>query len=307
MIKSRGIQAFAVGCMLAVLALTACEQKKEFSDIQVNHVEEIVIPGMKEEYEFLFLTDLHLAIKTKQEIGPLGDADARIAFFANEKGTVSAEQLPQWVEYANQERVDAVLMGGDMIDYYSDEIADYLYQHISQLEMPYLFTLGNHELYSPWEETIAQDSVLYDLFQNKNMAFQTMEYEDFTICSIDNNEYQVNPASLEAMRSLIEENPEKPIILLAHVPFYTEQIAGLKDASIQAWGQPLIIGEGARDTTEVTRAFLNLVFGENSPVVAVFTGDNHFYYKGNLTESITQWVIDPAYAGNGTMIRIKGN
>lgn len=38
----------------------------------------------------------------------------------------------------------------------------------------------------------------------------------------------------------------KPIILLAHVPFYTSQIETLKEASINTWGVPLIIGEGAR-------------------------------------------------------------
>lgn len=302
---SRGLQALVV--LGGMIALTVLAKHYEYPDIQVSHIEEVVIPGLTEEYEFLFLTDLHLAVKTRDDIGPLGDADARMAFFANAKGTQSAEHLSQWVDYANQHQFDAVLMGGDMNDYYSDEIAEYLLEGISQLEMPYLYTLGNHELYSPWKEAVPETSVIYELFQNKNTAFQVLEYEDFVICAIDNNEYQVNQESLEKMREWLSEHPEKPMILLAHVPFYTEQIAGLKDASIAAWGQPLIIGEGAGDTTEVTRAFMNLVFSEKSPVAAVFTGDNHFYYKGNLTDSIPQWVLNPSYEGNGTIIRVRGN
>ena len=53
--------------------------------------------------------------------------------------------------------------------------------------------------------------------------------------------------------------------------------------------------------------FLDLILGEESPVVAIFTGDNHFYHKGNLTDDIVQVVGAPAYAGDGMIIRIKGN
>ena len=99
------------------------------------------------------------------------------------------------------------------------------------------------------------------------------------------------------------------MILLAHVPFYTERDRELLETSVSVWGQALVIGtgEGTRDTTAVSRYFMDLILGEDSPVVAIFTGDNHFYNKGNLTEGIVQWVGAPAYAGDGMIIRIKGN
>lgn len=305
--KKKWIQLSMLLC--ATFMLTFLAHHYEYPDIQVNYVEEITIPGVEGEYEFLFLTDLHLAIKTREDVGPYGDADERIRAFANAKGTVSAEQLPQWISYANKNEFDAVLMGGDMIDYYSDENAAYLWEQIAGLEMPYLFTLGNHELFSPWEEQVPEESEIFDLFKNEDMAFQIMEYEDFAICAVDNEAYQVNEASLSAMRSWIEQNPDKPMILLAHVPFYTEQDKALLEKSVSIWGQALVIGtgEGTRDTTAVSREFMDLIFGENSPVVAVLTGDNHFYYKGNLTDSIIQWVGTPAYAGDGMIIRVKGN
>jgi len=250
-----------------------------------------------------------LAIKTREDVGPYGSADARIGGFSNAKGTVSSKQLPQWISYANKMEFDAVLMGGDMIDYYSDTNAEYLYQHIGQLKMPYLFTLGNHELFSPWNEHIPEESGLYELFREKEMAFQIMEYEEFVICAIDNEAYDVDEGSLEAMRAWLKTNPDKPMILLAHVPFYTEKDRNLLETSVSVWGQALVIGtgEGTRDTTAVSREFMELIFAEDSPVVAIFTGDNHFYHKGNLTDSIVQWVGAPAYAGDGMIIRIKGN
>ena len=300
------IQAVLVIGVLLVLGVFA--KHYEYPDIQVNYIEEVTIPGVKGTYEFLFLTDLHLAIKTREEVGPYGDADVRIAAFSNAKGTTSAKQFPQWISYANKKQFDAVLMGGDMIDYYSDENAAYLQRHVSQLKVPYLFTLGNHELFLPWEDPLAEDSVIYELFKNRQMAFQILDFEEFVICAIDNEVYQVNEASLVAMREWFLQNPDKPMILLAHVPFYTENDRALLDTSVSIWGQALVIGEGegTRDTTEVSRAFLDLVLGENSPVVAIFTGDNHFYHKGNLTESIVQWGGAPAYGGDGMIIKVKG-
>ena len=295
--------------VLGIIGLTVLAKHYEYPDIQVSHEEEIIRPGLKDEYEFLFLADLHLAIKTREDVGPYGDADTRIAAFANVKGTVSAKQLPQWINYANKHDFDAVLMGGDMIDYYSDANADYLKAQIDELEMPYLYTLGNHELFLPWEETIPEDSAIYQLFQDDNMAFQVMEYEEFVICAVDNEAYQVNEASLAAMREWLEANPQKPVILLAHVPFYTENDKALLETSVNVWGQALVIGEGegTRDTTSVSRDFLKLILAEDSPVVAIFTGDNHFYHKGNLTHSVTEWVAAPAYAGDGMIIRVRGN
>lgn len=292
--------------VMGTVGLSILAKHYEYPDIRVNHIEEIVIPGLEEEYEFLFLTDLHLAIKTRDDIGPLGDADTRLAGFVNWKGTQSAKHLPQWIDYANHNQFAAVLMGGDMNDYYSDEIAEYLVEQINLFEMPYLYTLGNHELFSPWSEEVPEESAIYELFQDGNVAFQIMEYEDFVVCAVDNNEYQVNPKSLEGMRAWLEENPKKPMILLAHVPFYTSRAKGLKETSDAVWGQTLLVGEGARDTTEVTRVFMELTFGEESPVIAVFTGDNHFYYKEKLTDSIMQWVGAPAYAGDGMIIKVKG-
>jgi len=305
--KIRWIQVAMV--TVATVMLSFLAKHYEYPDIQVNYVEEIVIPGVEREYEFLFLTDLHVAIKTREEVGPFGSADERIAAFANVKGTVSSKQLPQWISYANEEEFDAVLMGGDMIDYYSEVNEAYFEGQLEGLKVPYLFTLGNHELFLPWEETIAENADIYSWFEEENPAFQVLEYEDFVICAIDNEAYDVNEASLVAMRKWLEENPGKPVILLAHVPFYTEEDKALLETSVSIWGQALVIGtgEGTRDTTAVSREFLDLILAEESPVVAIFTGDNHFYHKGKLTDSVTQWVGAPAYAGDGMIIKIKGN
>lgn len=282
----------------------------EFPDISISHEEELVIPGLEGEYDLLLLADLHMVIKTREDAGAYGvSADERIAFFSNEKGTPSAEHLPQWVSYANRESFDAVLMLGDMIDYYTEETSDYLSKEVAALEMPYLFTIGNHEFFSPWYESIPENSTLRGLFRDGKTAFQMLDFDEFMVCAIDNNPYQVESDSFWGLYEAIVANPGKPVILLAHVPFYTEYDKELLKKSTEAWGEALVIGtgEGTRDTTQVSRDFLNYILGEESPVVAIFAGDNHFYHKGNLNDSVTQWVVAPAFAGDGMIVRVRGN
>lgn len=91
-------------------------------DIKVSNTETVIIPGVEKEYTFLFLTDMHMAIKTKQDLGAsLGDADERMKAFVNEEGILSSTQFTEWITYANRLKPEGVLMCGDMIDYYSQE------------------------------------------------------------------------------------------------------------------------------------------------------------------------------------------
>lgn len=141
-------------------------------DIKVSNTETVIIPGVEKEYTFLFLTDMHMAIKTKQDLGAsLGDADERMKAFVNEEGILSSTQFTEWITYANRLKPEGVLMCGDMIDYYSQENVEFLADNLQKLNVPYLYVLGNHEMYSPWNETIAEDAEIYHLFRENNTAF----------------------------------------------------------------------------------------------------------------------------------------
>ena len=111
-------------------------------DIKVSNTETVIIPGVGKEYTFLFLTDMHMAIKTKQDLGAsLGDADERMKAFVNEEGILSSTQFTEWIAYANRLKPEGVLMCGDMIDYYSQENVEFLADNLQKLKVPYLYVL----------------------------------------------------------------------------------------------------------------------------------------------------------------------
>ena len=148
-------------------------------DIKVSNTETVIIPGVEKEYTFLFLTDMHMAIKTKQDLGAsLGDADERMKAFVNEEGILSSTQFTEWIAYANRLKPEGVLMCGDMIDYYSQENVEFLADNLQKLKVPYLYVLGNHEMYTlDWKMRDPRAYLNYfDVPSNGNATFDRRYY-----------------------------------------------------------------------------------------------------------------------------------
>lgn len=77
--------------------------------------ETIVIEGIDKEYTLLFVTDTHVVIPDPEASEQQAENEIqRVQIFINAEGIPSAEQFPEWIQYANEVQVDAVLLGGDI-------------------------------------------------------------------------------------------------------------------------------------------------------------------------------------------------
>lgn len=275
-----------------------------YGDLTVKE-DTLIIPGLQREYRFLYLTDMHTAVMTHTDLGKqFGDARNHMNSITNINGTAASEQFVQWIEYANEQQVDAFLMGGDMIDYYSPTNEQFLCDCVKQLKMPYVYAIGNHEEYSPWGESVPYDSPLHQLFDNCDPSFQMLELDELIICSVRDEGYFVDIRALDGMKEAIAIG--KPIIILVHVPLYNDNAEDLMEQSIQYWGTPLVTGPGALGDFASTNEFLDMILAEDSNVVAVWAGDNHMYYRGQLSNQVQEWVFEPAFSGVGTLISVRG-
>ena len=93
-----------------------------------------------------------------------------------------------------------------------------------------------------------------------------------------------------------------------HKLFYTTQVNdGLSDASKAVWqDRALLWGTDCfYSPDEVTQQFLDMVFAEDSPVVAVIGAHLHFAYDDQLTEKIPQYVFDASFKGKVGVITVK--
>ncbi len=306
----------AVMCILLCL-LVAKLYKKQVNTvdfIQPDHVREeyLVIEGLEKEYELLFITDTHVIISSPEDSEQiLANAAERMPLFYDGAGVSAAEQFPHWMEYANEREVDAVLFGGDIIDYPSPSNVQFLNENVSLLEMPFLYTLGNHDWTYPWEYMTEKAkteyiSALQPMITGDGIV-QVMDMGDFLIVSVDNSSGQINPEALERYMEILEQG--KPVIVMLHVPYVTDPLLAKAN---DLWNTPVAIGAGNYGgiyPSEESMAFIEATTAEDSPVIAVLAGHVHFYNKDYIDgeKPVIQIVGNAGFVRSGIVLHITGD
>lgn len=306
----------AVMCILLCLLVAKLfiKQVNTVDFIQPDHVREeyLVIEGLEKEYELLFLTDTHVIVQSEEDDAQVtANADGRYPVFMDAAGVSSAEQFPYWMEYANEREVDAVLFGGDIIDYPASSNIEFLNENVSKLDMPYLYTLGNHDWTYPWEYMTDKAKQEYiPMLQPviaENGTIEIMDMEDFLVVSVDNSSGQVHPDALEQYLQVLEQG--KPVIVLVHVPFMTQSVLG---KAKEVWDSPVVIGAGNYGgiyPSEESTAFIEATTAEDSPVIAILAGHVHFYDKDYIDgeKPVIQIVGNAGFVRSGIVLHITGD
>lgn len=295
--------------VLGVSLLTGCGGEAAW---EKNIAEEYVyVEGMEGEYTLLFLTDTHVVVKSESASEQeRQNQEERYPQFFSEEGISAKEQFPEWIRYANKQKVDGVLLGGDIIDTPSRTNIEWLGRQLEQLEMPYLYVNGNHDWTFPWEymTEIGRETYLPMLepFMNGNTAIQTLDFGEFCIVGIDNSTNQVAADALPLYEELIGLG--KPMLVVGHIPFMTQSVLG---RAREVWSSPVVIGAGNYGgiyPDENSQRFVALTTAENSPVKLVLAGHVHFYDRDVMEgkTDVMQVVGGAGYEGNAVLLHISG-
>lgn len=321
MLQRRAIgHAFAVICLLGLAALTGCGNAGEGGQKEgtgggawEKHITEetVQLKGIEGEYTLLFLTDTHAIVQSQgaseQEAA---NEEARYPTFFNEEGVPSAEQFPEWVRYANENGVDAVLLGGDIIDTPSEANLRWLEEQLGQLDMPYLYVNGNHDWTYPWEYMTEAGKEAYlpllEPFMQDNTVIHSLDFGEFTVVGIDDSPGQVEVGVFPAYEEILAEG--RPVIVLAHVPFMTQSVLG---KAREAWSSPVVIGAGNYGgiyPNEDSERFVSRTTAASSPVELVLAGHVHFYDRDVIEgeKQVLQLVGGAGFRGEAILIHITG-
>lgn len=302
------------GFLVCAAALAICSggcSHKEISWEKEITEETVYIDGLEGEYTFLFLTDSHVVTPDDRASEQEREyVEQRYGMFVNAEGISSAEQFPAWIAYANEAGVDAVLLGGDIIDSPSNANIEWLQGQLAELEMPYLYVPGNHDWTYPWEymTDYGKENYLSELapMMRGNTAVQSVEIGELLLVGVDNSANQVNPDAISGYEDLLAQN--KPVIVINHVPYAAET---LLPKAVEAWSSPTVIGNGNGGgiwPNDTSGYFLELTTAENSPVRLVLAGHVHLYDDGviNQEPQLRQIVGNAAYEGSALLIRVTG-
>lgn len=289
----------------------------------------IVVDGLQKDYEVWFFADSHIIIQDGEDLDEIQTYSAeRKPIFTNEKGIDSSQILVQFVEMANEQKPDIVLFGGDILDSPSEANIAFLKSELEKLAIPYLFVMGNHDWTYPWEYMTEEgkakyrpllDNIMYgndypvqeensekNLIPNvKSSSYYSIaEFEDIVFLAVDDSSNQVAEEAVEGIEQAYASG--KPIILIQHVPFSTEQLIA---KAKENWANPVTIGmqvHGGIAPNAVSADLFSKVFDDESQIKAVLAGHVHFAYEEQISDSTVEIVTDAAFKGKAVKLILSG-
>lgn len=268
----------------------------------------VSIEGCENTYYLLWVSDLHICIP-----GDEVTDQNYTTVLARHDGFSVSNGVPtdmMWAELPNildDCDADAILFGGDMVDFCSEANVNCLRDGLNRLHTPYLYIRADHDnrpffLANP---DPAKAKNLQDSVCGNNDVF-SMEFDDFYILAVNNSTDQMTPEGLDAAKAVFAAG--KPVIILSHVPYASKVDPSLQESSRAAWGnRELVWGlSSSYVPNETTQEFLDLVYAEESPVVEILCGHLHYTWDGYLTGNIREHVFSPAFQGVVGVITIDG-
>ncbi len=282
--------------------------------------------GIKEPVRLVFISDLHL-IAAADLSGGAADSlfavdqasqetvDQRYQFFMRD-GMSPEEYWPQLAAEADALEANAVLLGADMLDFCTPEAIGALTDGISRIQTPLMYVRADHDT-GLWycgggageEDAAALQDTVAD-----NRDIMVLELPGLKVIGINNSTSQISADALFWLGHELSVCREEkmPAVILTHVPFKPEKDTGLAAASEKAWdGRRLYWGADASHVPDSNTAeLLDLLYAEDSPVIAVLAGHLHFGYEGELADNAAhtmQYVCEPAFAHRITVFTIQGN
>ncbi len=285
----------------------------------------IVCDGIKDTYKLVFISDLHII--AEEDTSAAGTADSSFidpdaqetvderykAFGAD--GISSAAYWPELASGLNSLEADAVLLGGDMVDFCTPNALRVLSEGIRMIDAPVMYVRADHDTGTWYSEGSGTEEDVKQ-WQDEvadNSDVLLLQLPELWIIGFNNSTSQISADALYWVQYYLSECRDRgiPAIFLTHVPFQPETDRGLAGACGQSPdGRNLFWGpDGYHYPDSNTADLIDLLYADDSPVAAVLAGHLHFGYEGPLAENAVhtmQYINEPAFAHKITVFTITG-
>ncbi|MDE6950565.1 MAG: metallophosphoesterase [Lachnospiraceae bacterium] len=273
-------------------------------------LEEIYVPleNISREYRIAWVSDLHLI--TAHEPGGISDGSLvqvikRYNTLAVTQDGVHAEELwPDIVKCLNTGDYDAVIFGGDMMDYCSVSNMNALkegYENLRYDKDQILYIRADHD-YGAWYvgDNFTQLDI-YDLHEALDGDDPTKKYLDmgeFVVIGINNSTQNITEENLSIVESQYEKAAaeNKPVIAVTHVPYGSDTDPTLETLSMEVRNKEYY-WFGQWQPNEPMQRYLDLLFCEDTQVKQVLAGHLHAPWDGMITKQLREHIFSPAFGG----------
>lgn len=274
-------------------------------------LEEIYVPleGLSKEYKIAWVSDLHLI--TDHEPGGVSEGSmikiaGRYETLSVTEDGVHAEDLwPDIVKCLNAGDYDALIFGGDMMDYCSIsnmEVFQKGYDELRYDKEQILYIRADHD-YGAWYvgDNFTQQDIyeLHERIDGDDPEKKYLDMGEFVLIGINNSTKNITDENFSIVEKQYENaaKENKPVIAVTHVPYGSNVDDSLKTLSMKVRNKPYYWVGPDYQPNDTMWSYLNLIFSEDTQVKQVLAGHLHAPWDGMITEQLREHIFSPAFSG----------
>lgn len=276
----------------------------------------VEIEGLENSYTFAWISDLHLIADV-----PLAENCPDVSsdyydtilnryenLFITADGTHSAELWPLIVDWLNSQDLDGVILGGDLLDYYSSANLEAFQAEYDRIEAPVLYIRSDHD-YGTWYS----GGALYEpdayeahaALDGNNWENQHLEFEDLILAGINASHKSITQDNLTLMNSVLEDG--RPVIMISHVPYASIVDDSLETLALETRGRAYYWSSEIYVPNTAQLQLMGCIYNTDTPVIRqILAGHLHTSWDGMLTEQVSEHIFGPAYTGSVGLIHVTG-
>ena len=269
----------------------------------------VEVPGLEQEYTIAWVSDVHMI--TDLTAGDVSEDSLETVrnryetLSVTPDGVHGRELWPMIVDYLNYNDFDAVIFGGDLIDYCSTSNMEALETGFNRLKYPddrILYLRADHD-YGTWYSdgsTGFDDYKCADLHIALDGDDNTGKYIDFGDLIIAGVNRSTNKPGEDQIQVLTElYGRGVPVIAATHVPYFSQVDPSLEELSMLVRNRIYYWNPGGElyGIDDETRKILDLVYADDSPCQIVLAGHLHAAWEGEIRPGLRQHIFSPAFSG----------
>lgn len=272
----------------------------------------IKIPNLANSKKVAWVSDVHIVADYANKGSDVTSSDSEIAsrynmMVTDDQSVHSADLWPQIIDYINNNNFDAVIFGGDLMDYYSDNNYKVLSEGYKKLNsnIKKMYIRGSTDDHDAWTGRTNHDTS-YALSKHTDLDGNSdSKYIDLDGVRIVGLNWSANTAvNTSSAQTLIDKAPGS-VILATHVPFASQSTpSGLEqwcrnihNNQVYYWADnsyKWIIGNNAN----MKNLLNNYVYSSDTKVKSVLAGHVHTgTWDGTITENVSEHIFAGAFRG----------
>lgn len=250
---------------------------------------EIVVPGLRSAYRILHITDSHVVAMDHREEGYIIEGGPHKGKFLTDFGNVRYEHFIHEGKTTAQrfsdlcdairnhpDCADVIVFTGDILDFFTEAAFDFMCENLKKLPIPYMFTLGNHDMIFGKRSEEEIRSVFLKLCGG-NTELQKYKLGELALIGIDNTRNYYTDKALNDLDEALDG--EEHAILFQHVPLSTKEY---HEFSMSTGPKDWSLGNGGICIGESWRRIFALIEAEDSKVRALICGDGHTEHESRI-------------------------